>query len=185
MAKSVRIGVIGLGSVSEKYVPHIRRLNIEGTPCDIVIGCDLRPGLAERARGWAIPAFTTDYHEVLAHPDVDLVLILTSMQSHGQLTRDALNAGKHVYSEKPLTYRSPEGVEALKMAHPDVTIYLAAIDDLAYDELFDDIVPSLDALDELGIRLGVISNWDYSLHRVLKALEVHHRFEFVIELLRQ
>ena len=103
MVKTVRIGVIGLGSVSEKYVPHIRRLNIDGTPCEIVIGCDLRPGKAERARNWAIPNFTTDYREVLARPDVDVVLILTSMQSHGALTRDALNAGKHVLVDKPIS----------------------------------------------------------------------------------
>ena len=60
MRSVVRVGVIGLGSVSEKYVPHIRRLNLEGTPCEIVIGCDLRPGKAERARGWGIANFTTE-----------------------------------------------------------------------------------------------------------------------------
>ena len=52
-------------------------------------------------------------------------------------------------------------------------------------ELFDDVLPTLDALDALGIRLGVISNWDYSLHRVLRAREVHHRFEFVIASLEE
>ena len=77
MPEVVRVGVIGLGSVSEKYVPHIRRLNLEGTPCEIVIGCDLRADRADRARAWGIPNFTTDYHVVLARPDVDVVLILT------------------------------------------------------------------------------------------------------------
>jgi len=52
-------------------------------------------------------------------------------------------------------------------------------------ELFDDVVPTLDALDAFGIRLGVISNWDYSLHRVLEALEVHNRFEHVIASLEE
>ncbi len=116
MVKTVRCGVIGLGSVSQKYVPHIRRLNLEGTPCEIIIGCDLRPGQAERARNWGIPNFTTDYREVLAHPDVDVVLILTSMQSHGQLTREALNAGKHVLVEKPMSMDLAEAAELVALA---------------------------------------------------------------------
>jgi REG-2-like HAD superfamily hydrolase len=68
---------------------------------------------------------------------------------------------------------------------------MAAAPDLLYGkasdmfELFDDIIPTLHALDKLGIRIGVISNWDYSLHRVLRALEVHDRFEFVIASLEE
>ena len=61
MSKTVRLGVIGLASVSEKYVPHVRTLNMEANNCEIIIASDLRPGLAARARGWGIPAFTTDY----------------------------------------------------------------------------------------------------------------------------
>jgi predicted dehydrogenase len=116
MVRTVRVGVIGMGSVSEKYVPHVRRLAITGTPCEIVIGCDVRPARAERAREWAIPAFTTDYREVLTHPDVDVVLILTSMQSHGQLTREALTAGKHVLVEKPLSMDLAEAAELVALA---------------------------------------------------------------------
>ncbi len=116
MVNKVRVGVIGLGSVSEKYVPHVRRLNIEGTPCEVVIACDVRPGLAERAREWEIPAFTTDYHEVLGRADVDVVLILTGMQTHGPLTRDALNAGKHVLVEKPMSMDLAEAAELVALA---------------------------------------------------------------------
>lgn len=52
-------------------------------------------------------------------------------------------------------------------------------------ELFDDVLPTLDALDGLGIRMGVISNWDYSLHRVLGYLNIHHRFEYVVASLEE
>jgi len=51
--------------------------------------------------------------------------------------------------------------------------------------LFDDVIPTLDALDALGIRVGVISNWDYSLHRVLRYLNLHRRFEHVIASLEE
>jgi predicted dehydrogenase len=116
MAATVRVGVIGLGSVSEKYVPHVRRLALDGTPCEIVIGCDTRPEQAARARDWAIPAFTTDHREVLARPDVDVVLILTDMQTHGPLTRDALNAGKHVLVEKPLSMDLADAADLVALA---------------------------------------------------------------------
>jgi predicted dehydrogenase len=116
MAQGARIGVIGLGSVSEKYVPHLRRLNLDGTPCEIVIACDSRPGQAERARKWGIPAFTTNPEEVLGRADIDGVLILTAMQAHGSLTRAALLAGKHVLVEKPMSMDLAEAAELVALA---------------------------------------------------------------------
>lgn len=71
------------------------------------------------------------------------------------------------------------------------TRVVEAAPDMLYGEestifrLFDDVIETLDRLDELGIRTGVISNWDYSLHRVLKAHKVHHRFEHVIASLEE
>lgn len=52
-------------------------------------------------------------------------------------------------------------------------------------ELFDDVLPTMDALAARGVRMGVVSNWDYSLHRVLRALDVHHRFEHVVASLEE
>lgn len=46
--------------------------------------------------------------------------------------------------------------------------------------LFGDVIPTLDALDSLGTRAGVISNWDSSLHRILETLGISHRLDFVI-----
>lgn len=111
-----RIGIIGLGSVSEKYVPHLRRLNLEGTPCEVVVAADARPGQAERARDWNIPAFTTDPEAVLSDPKIDAVLILTAMQAHGDLTRRALKAGKHVLVEKPMSMDLAEAAELVELA---------------------------------------------------------------------
>ncbi len=116
MPNPVRVGVIGLGSVSEKYVPHCRIINLEGTPCEVVIACDTDPARAERAREWGIPAFTTDHHEVLGRADVDVVLILTAMQSHGRLTREALESGKHVLVEKPMSMDLTEAAELVQLA---------------------------------------------------------------------
>ena len=45
--------------------------------------------------------------------------------------------------------------------------------------LFDDVIPTLDKLDDLGISLAVVSNWDYSLHDVLKVFGIYERFVVV------
>ena len=53
---------------------------------------------------------------MLARADVDVVLILTGMQSHGPLTRDALNAGKHVLVEKPMSMDLAEAADLVALA---------------------------------------------------------------------
>jgi len=58
----------------------------------------------------------------------------------------------------------------------------AAADELGFGadsilfRLFSDVKPCLDRLDSLGIKAAVISNWDYSLHRVLKMFDIYDRF---------
>ena len=47
-------------------------------------------------------------------------------------------------------------------------------------KLYDDVIPTLDRLAGLGIRLAVLSNWDYSLHKSLQGAGVYDRFELVV-----
>lgn len=56
---------------------------------------------------------TTDYEEILKDQDIDLVLISTRHDSHAELTLKALNAGKHVFVEKPLAV-TQNGLDAIK-----------------------------------------------------------------------
>ena len=46
--------------------------------------------------------------------------------------------------------------------------------------LYDDVVPTLDLLAELGIRMAVLSNWDYTLHKSLRGAGIYDRFELVV-----
>lgn len=57
-----------------------------------------------------------DYREVLADPDVDIVVNLTPVTEHYSVTREALLAGKHVYSEKPLASTLPQATELVQLA---------------------------------------------------------------------
>ncbi len=101
MASAVRLGVIGLGSVSSKYLRLADQLRCRGQ-VELVAACDSRAERKDVADKNGFSSFTTDYQAVLQNPDVDLVLILTSMAVHGQYAREALEAGKHVLVEKPM-----------------------------------------------------------------------------------
>jgi predicted dehydrogenase len=121
----VRVAVIGIGSVAEKYIPHLRRLAIEGWPNQIVLACDANPGRRDLALNhYGIPDFTTDWQAVLARPDVDAVLVLTAMQAHGTITRAALQAGKHVLVEKPMSMDLTEaaGIVAMARTAPGILV---------------------------------------------------------------
>jgi len=117
MTEAVRVAVIGVGSVARMYIPHLRRLAIEDLPNEIVLACDANEGRRDMALShYGIPEFTTDYREVLARTDIDAVVILTAMQSHGEITRAALAAGKHVLVEKPMSMDLAEAALIVEQA---------------------------------------------------------------------
>lgn len=59
------------------------------------------------------PRLLRDYREVLAIKDLDYVVIATPEHAHAHITLDALDAGKHVYCEKPVTHTIPEAQAVL------------------------------------------------------------------------
>jgi predicted dehydrogenase len=100
---SLGIGVLGCGSVfAGPYAAMIDRLAVHGR---VHVGAVFDPSPAKRrgaAVRYGVDPELPDAESVIAHDDVDVVLVLTSMNEHGALTRSALEAGKHVLVEKPL-----------------------------------------------------------------------------------
>src|SRR5262245_13796842 len=97
----IRIGIIGCGNVLSAYRAAIDKLRGRGL-AEVILACGRESQRAAACAELAIRRFTTNEKEVLDSPDVDLVLILTSMSQHARLARAALQAGKHVLVEKPL-----------------------------------------------------------------------------------
>ena len=114
---SVRLGVVGLGSVFwTPYMSLIERLRGQGRVTVTAVydeDPDKRVAAAERL-GIADEA-ATDL-DVCTHADVDVVLVLTSMPAHGRLARAALEAGKHVLVEKPVSTTLAEAEQVLAVA---------------------------------------------------------------------
>lgn len=108
----LRIGVVGLGQVSAAHLSGFG--SADGA--EIVVVCDDVPAKAEAVQiRLGVPA-VTDYHDVLADEDVDAVALLLPHQIHYSVAREALEAGKHVYLEKPFTVHEHEAVELIRLA---------------------------------------------------------------------
>jgi len=97
----VKIGVLGYGVIAQStYMPALSKMrNVE-----VVAICDLVP---ERAKDCAarynVPQVYTDLDEMLAKSGIDMMVNLTHIQAHFETNLKALQAGKHVYSEKTMT----------------------------------------------------------------------------------
>ncbi|MDP4097630.1 Gfo/Idh/MocA family oxidoreductase [Paenibacillus sp. P96] len=108
----VKVGVIGCGKISSIYMENCHKFEV----LELIACADLDPARArEQAARYDIPrAYSTD--ELLADPDVELVINLTIPAVHAEISLRALEAGKHVYVEKPLTISREDGRRVLEAA---------------------------------------------------------------------
>lgn len=108
----VRVGVVGCGTISSAYLKVCQTFQaLEVAAC-----ADLVMERAEtQARAFALPRALT-VGALLADPTIELVLNLTVPAAHGTVAAAALNEGKSVYNEKPLTLSREEGRHLLDLA---------------------------------------------------------------------
>lgn len=112
-ARRIRTGVIGCGSVSNSYLPVLSR----SPHVELVSLCDIRPERARRqAREFSVPHTYPDIGAMLAGEPFEFLVNLTDMQEHEALNRQALEAGRHVWSEKPLANSLSAGEDLLRLA---------------------------------------------------------------------
>ncbi len=110
--ESVGIGVVGCGNIAPIYLK-----NLASYPeTTLVAVADLDPDRARsRADEFGVPK-ATDLDGLLADPDVDVVLNLTTPLSHYEIGKRVLEAGKHLYNEKPFAIDVAEADEMLALA---------------------------------------------------------------------
>ncbi|TWU55766.1 Gfo/Idh/MocA family protein [Rubripirellula reticaptiva] len=117
-----RIGFIGPGGRGfGAHVKTLAKLQDEGRPINLVAVCDVYNEHRDRAAkhiekiiGTA-PAKYEDYLDMIAKEDLDAVVIGTPDHWHAKQTIDSLNAGLHVYCEKPMTKTADEALEVLSV----------------------------------------------------------------------
>ncbi len=95
----VRIGVIGTGQIGKHHLERYRSV----PNAEIVAVADINEAEAQRvATNFNVPSVYTDYHELLKRSDIDAVDVCLHNNLHRPVTVAALEAGKHVYCEKPM-----------------------------------------------------------------------------------
>ena len=111
MRTPARVGIVGCGVISNAYVANAAAFDTY----EIVACADLeQPRREALAVKHGLEALSVD--ELLGSSAIDVVLNLTPPLAHMAVTRSALEAGKHVYSEKPLAVTAPEALELLRLS---------------------------------------------------------------------
>lgn len=113
--KPIRIGVIGCGNVLSAYRGTIDKLRARGL-AEVTMACGRGHQREMASREFPGVVFTERAEAVIASSEVDLVLVLTSMNEHARLARAGLEAGKHVLVEKPLATSLEEAKSLVELA---------------------------------------------------------------------
>ena len=109
----VRVGIVGCGKMADNHANAIRR--IRGTR--MVAVCDQEPLMAkDLSERFKVDRYFTDVKEMLSSVKMDVVHITTPPQSHHPLAKLCLEAGCHVYVEKPFTLNTAEAEDLIALA---------------------------------------------------------------------
>src|SRR6187402_2204911 len=109
----LRIGIVGCGKIADAHVEQVRAIG-RG---EVVAVCDREALMAEQlATRTGVPAHYTDLSEMLARERIDVLHIVTPPDSHAPIARIALDAGCHLFVEKPFALTAPEAAGILDYA---------------------------------------------------------------------
>lgn len=128
----VRIGVIGVlgrGCIAEYWHDNKRS--------EVVAGCDIRPDYEKDFHKMYgdDKYFTTDYKDLVSRDDIDAVAVMSPDHTHEEYVLAALDAGKHVFSEKPLAITT-EGCDRILKAYKESGVKMMVGFNMRYMSVF-------------------------------------------------
>lgn len=106
----IRIGVIGVGGMGTGHLASLVKKSA-GENLEVVAVSDVYQRRLSRAKAICQGDGYLDYRRLLERPDIDAVLIATPDHWHAKISIDALEAGKHVYCEKPMTHTVEQAIQ--------------------------------------------------------------------------
>jgi myo-inositol 2-dehydrogenase / D-chiro-inositol 1-dehydrogenase len=100
LKKNLRVGIIGCGwATANLHLPALRRIS----QYEVIALADVDKKRAEKcASSWRVPYRFTEALALIEHPEIDAVAVCVPPGDHAWLATAAINAGKHVFIEKPL-----------------------------------------------------------------------------------
>ncbi len=106
----IQFGVIGCGGMGTGHLSSLVSRSTQDN-IKVVAACDVYQRRVTRAKGICEGDGYLDYRKLLERTDIDAVLIATPDHWHGKIACDALEAGKHVYVEKPMTHTIAQALQ--------------------------------------------------------------------------
>jgi predicted dehydrogenase len=123
VTNKIRLGIIGVGQIGKRHVGTYQQI----TGAEIVAVADINEAeAAQFAAQFNIPSVYRDFRELLARDDIEAVDVCLHNNFHRPVTVAALEAGKHVFCEKPMAGAYVDALQMWQTAHADAVGLLLA-----------------------------------------------------------
>lgn len=122
--EKVRVGIAGLGRLGKE---HAKNIAFKIANAELVAACSIMPSELDFAKNELNVINTyTDYNEMTKNPDIDAIVIVTTSTEHCWQIEAAIEAGKHVFTDKPLgvTIEECKRAEVAVNNHPELIFFL-------------------------------------------------------------
>ncbi|PLZ99542.1 oxidoreductase [Fischerella thermalis CCMEE 5268] len=173
MGKNINIGVIGYGY----WGPNLVRNFVETPGAQVKTVSDFKPELLAKVQArYPNIQVTTDCQDIFNDPKIDAVAIATPVSTHFDLALAALQAGKHVLVEKPMTVSSEQAMQLIEEAEKrnlvlmvDHTfVYTGAVRKMR-DLVVTNVIGDIYYYDSVRVNLGLFQHdvnviWDLAVH---------------------
>lgn len=117
----LNIGIIGAGRIGKVHLESIS-YHVKNATVTAMADLFMNEETEKLIRSYGVSKVTKDYKDILNDKDIDAVLVCSSTDTHAAISIEAINAGKHVFCEKPVDH-SIEKIQAVADAlkeHPDI-----------------------------------------------------------------
>ena len=171
----LKVGVVGVGY----WGPNLIRNFIASPDTEMKMCCDLRRERLDYINSlYPTIEVTDNCKEVVENPEIELVVICTPVFTHYEIAKKALEAGKHVLIEKPMTSTSAEGEELLEIAEKkglrifvDHTFVFTGAVQKIKDLISEGEIGDLYYFDSTRVNLGLFQHdvnvlWDLAPHDI-------------------
>ena len=121
----LKIGIIGAGRIGKVHLESIS-YHVKNATVTAMADPFMNEETEKLIRSYGVSKVTKDYKDILNDKDIDAVLVCSSTDTHAAISIEAINAGKHVFCEKPVDH-SIEKIQAVADAlkeHPEIKIQM-------------------------------------------------------------
>lgn len=119
----INIGLVGIGRIGKI---HLQNLVYHIPEAEVLAVAELLPEGQAFARNLGIPQITTDYQDLLDHPEINTIVICSPSDTHAEYVIRASEAGKAIFCEKPLELTIPKVQEILSVVDRNETPLMVA-----------------------------------------------------------